>query len=210
MYHEALEENNNLRSEYEAKLIAANNNLTSAKAENEALEVKVDILFKLGQSYLEQNKTVPNNDMQDKITEEIIEIAEEQTDVSLESLESWTKKKLRGFKRVNPRSHAEKSLQDIPSQSNPRKNLSPSSSSSSKPNSSSSSTTSLPPTSNRDTRQDNPHSEKEENGYREKYCHYFPYESMESMLKGGIFGGSSYSKYEICGQVSNEHVNLNL
>ena len=47
MYHEALEENNNLKSEYEAKLMTANDNLTTATEENEALEEKVDILFKV-------------------------------------------------------------------------------------------------------------------------------------------------------------------
>ena len=45
MYHEALEENNNLKSEYEAKLMTANDNLTTATEENEALAEKVDILF---------------------------------------------------------------------------------------------------------------------------------------------------------------------
>ena len=57
MYHEALEENNNLKSEYEAKLMTANDNLTTATEENEALAEKVDILFKFGRSYLNQSKT---------------------------------------------------------------------------------------------------------------------------------------------------------
>ena len=175
MYHEALEENNNIKSEYEAKLITANDNLTVAKAENEALAEKVDILFKLGRSYLNQNKTVQNNDTQDKITEEIIEIDAEQTDVSLESLENWTKKKLRGFKRVNPTSRAEKPLQANSSQSVPNKHHSPSSSSSSssKPNTSSSSPTSPVPPNTPDIRSEIPQSEREENGNRGKYCHFF-------------------------------------
>ena len=50
MYHEALEESNNLKSEYEAKLIGANDNLAVIKAENEALSEKIDVLFKLSKS----------------------------------------------------------------------------------------------------------------------------------------------------------------
>ena len=44
MYHEALEETNNVKSEYEAKLMTANDDLSMVKAENESLAEKVDIL----------------------------------------------------------------------------------------------------------------------------------------------------------------------
>ena len=105
MYHESLEEVNNVRSEYEAKIILANDNYVVAKAENEALKEKVDVLFKLGRSYINntkknQNEAIESKDKADG-TEEAIEIVEEEPD-NLESLQAWTRNKLRGFKRINP------------------------------------------------------------------------------------------------------------
>ena len=69
MHHEALEEVNNVKSEYEAKLITINDNLDVAMTENEVFKEKVDILFKLGRSYLNREKvgTNMNNDKADKI-----------------------------------------------------------------------------------------------------------------------------------------------
>ena len=83
MYNEALEEANNIKSEYEARLITANDDLSRVKAENEALAEKVDILFKLGRSYLDKTKKGTENIDNEKV----IEIDGEQTDVNLESLE---------------------------------------------------------------------------------------------------------------------------
>ena len=56
MYHESLEEVNQVKSEYEAKLIRANDNQAVIMAENEALKEKVDILFKLGRSYIDSQQ----------------------------------------------------------------------------------------------------------------------------------------------------------
>ena len=53
MYHDSLEEVNQVKSEYEAKLIRANDNQAVIMSENEALKEKVDILFKLGRSYID-------------------------------------------------------------------------------------------------------------------------------------------------------------
>ena len=83
MYNEALEEANNIKSEYEARLITANDDLSRVKAKNEALAEKVGVLFKLGRSYLDKTKKGTENIDNEKV----IEIDGEQTDVNLESLE---------------------------------------------------------------------------------------------------------------------------
>ena len=82
MYHESLENVNQVKSEYEAKLILANDNFTVIKAENEVLKEKVDVLFKLGRSYL-NNMQKPKEDSKTKV-------------------QAWTRNKMRGFKRVDP------------------------------------------------------------------------------------------------------------
>ena len=178
MYNEALEENNNIKSEYEAKLMLANDNLTSLKAENEALEEKVDVLFKLGRSYLNQGTKTTNDNQKNNSSDEIIEIDGEQTDVCIESLESWTTKKLRGFKRVNPTVNSKKPSETNLSNPGPKKqhSSSPSSSSPSRMSSPSSTpsdtgnitTSSLSPSDIRVAQ-----SEKQGESYRDKYCHYF-------------------------------------
>ena len=92
MYHQALEEVNQVKSEYEAKLIVANDNFRDVKQENEILKERVDILFKLGKSYLEKDKTNGNPD--------IIEVVEgDNTDPTKGEL---PKNRMRGYKRVNP------------------------------------------------------------------------------------------------------------
>ena len=62
MYQDSLEEVNNVKSEYEARLIKANDNYVVVKAENEVLKEKVDVLFKLGRSYLNNNAKMKNTD----------------------------------------------------------------------------------------------------------------------------------------------------
>ena len=67
MYHDSLEEVNQVRSEYEAKLIIANDNYTIVKAEGR--KEKVDVLFKLGRSYINnaknsQKKTGTNSNIE--------------------------------------------------------------------------------------------------------------------------------------------------
>ena len=60
MYQDSLEENNKVKSEYEARLIQANDNYDVVKSENEVLKEKVDVLFKLGRSYI-NNKSKQDN-----------------------------------------------------------------------------------------------------------------------------------------------------
>ena len=52
MFQDSLEEVNRVKSEYEAKLMEANEKVRQAVAENEVLKEKVDVLFKLGRSYI--------------------------------------------------------------------------------------------------------------------------------------------------------------
>ena len=103
MYHESLDEVQKVKAEYEAKLITAHDDYRIVKAENEVLKEKVDVLFKLGRSYINKTKTKENAKLdapkvQDDKTEEI-EIVADEEDVNLQS---WSRNKLRGFKRVDP------------------------------------------------------------------------------------------------------------
>ena len=56
LFQDSLEEVNQVRSEYEGKLIKANENYRAVKAENEELKERVDILFKLGRSYINRKE----------------------------------------------------------------------------------------------------------------------------------------------------------
>ena len=62
---DAMEENLKTRSEYEAKLLEANDKLDVSKAENAELQEKVDILFKLGKEYLDkyESKSLAKTEM---------------------------------------------------------------------------------------------------------------------------------------------------
>ena len=52
MYQDALEEADTVKADFEARLLKATDMYAAAKAENEVLEEKVDVLFKLGRSYI--------------------------------------------------------------------------------------------------------------------------------------------------------------
>ena len=107
MYQEALEETNQVKSEYEARLLQANDSFTVIKAENEVLKERVDILFKLGRSYLEKS----NGDSKEQMNDNEIEVIEvdKKTDddqESIENLQTWSKNKMRGFRRETPASRS--------------------------------------------------------------------------------------------------------
>ena len=112
LYQETLEEADKNNSEYEAKLMEANDKFRVVKAENEELKEKVDVLFKLGRSYINRKEDEPNrvdsepsNEKQsNKETIEIIDVEE----INDEDLQAWTTNKLRGFKRTGPATYAEK------------------------------------------------------------------------------------------------------
>ena len=95
MYHESLDENN----DYESRLMISEENYRKVKTENEVLKEKVDVLFKLGRSYI-NNATKDTKPEANSNNEDEIEVIEEEDDV--ESLKAWTKNKMRGFRRVDP------------------------------------------------------------------------------------------------------------
>ena len=107
MYHEFLNEVNKVKSEYEAKLIQAVDNFAVMKTENEVLKERVDVLFKLGRSYLSNPnnpKSANEKDAIEKPSNNDVQVIEETVEVidDLETLQAWSRNKLRGFKRVDP------------------------------------------------------------------------------------------------------------
>ena len=161
------------------------------KTENEALKEKVDVLFKLGRSYINNTKRNPNesSEREDQTNNadvvDSIQVIEE-VDNTIEDLQAWTKMKMRGFKRVNPSaSPGPPSAPTAPQSSaratasTARPSLSPnntSGSASTRPRGATVSTTppgappspqALPETSVGSG------SSEEDNYYRGKYCHYF-------------------------------------
>ena len=114
LYHDSLDEVNQVRADYEAKIIHLNENNEVLKTENNVLKEKVDILFKLGRSYINNatrsaNKSVVEREESEKHSDaindvdsiEVIEVIEGNT-TNTESLKEWTKMKMRGFKRLSP------------------------------------------------------------------------------------------------------------
>ena len=82
------------------------------------MKEKVDILFKLGRSYINRNEkkdsTSEKKDNPGKpIDDEEIETVSID-EVTEEDLETWTKSKLRGFKRAGPSTNAEKNSNSRP------------------------------------------------------------------------------------------------
>ena len=103
LFQDSLEEVKTVRSECEAKLIEAENKLRVTKAENEELKEKVDVLFKLGRSYINKKEKHPPTETEDKNTDnkssredEIETVSVEEItieEVTEEDLQSWKKKK---------------------------------------------------------------------------------------------------------------------
>ena len=106
MYHQSLDELNTVKSEYEAKLIMVNDNYRVVKTETEVLKGKVDVLFKLGRSYLNNVENKKKNEVQREVEEteniESASVEDREETEEVENLQEWSKNKLRGFKRVNP------------------------------------------------------------------------------------------------------------
>lgn len=154
------------------------------KAENEVLKERVDILFKLGRSYLDRNNAANNTDEEKKedSDEEIeVEVIDEDTE-NIESLKEWTKNKMRGFKRANPAStsipketpvEASKTKRS-PNQNDPKKSVGePKTNSKPKhPNNqesySSNSKEDTAPNADNDSSPETDHER-----FKGKYCHYF-------------------------------------
>ena len=112
LFHDSIEEMNSVKSEYEAKLIEANDKYRAAKAENEELKERVDILFKLGRSYINRTDNNKKNEEHLPAHGEGIDVIEAVTiddsedekdkDETVNDLLAWSQSKMRGFKRVGP------------------------------------------------------------------------------------------------------------
>ena len=108
MFQDSLEEVNQVKSEYEAKLIEANDKVRIVKTENEELKENIDVLFKLGRSYInrkdkdnteaKKNVEAKKDDIKDNDETETITVVE----VTDEDLTTWTQNKFRGFRRSGP------------------------------------------------------------------------------------------------------------
>ena len=163
MYHESLDENNKVRSEYEAKLLEAHDNYRTVKAENEELKEKVDVLFKLGRSYINnrKNEETLSNGTNGERAEENETITNIEVDGDMENLTEWSKSKMRGFRRVDPSKPATKPTDKssgAPKAANP----------------SGASTTGSTRTSPPLHAEPPPQNENiETDAYKGRYCHYF-------------------------------------
>ena len=177
MYQDSLEEVNQVRGQYEARLVEANDRFRVVKAENEELKEKVDVLFKLVRSYINRKENSDNNkektekkektsnNKEDNIETETIEDV-----IDDEDLSSWTQNKMRGFKRTGP---ASPSARSDPKNS-PPKNSTPTGTGIPVAPSQTNITNGHPTTSSNT----NPQTQQETDsrwsvGGRKQYCHYF-------------------------------------
>ena len=122
MFHDSLEEMDKVKKEYEAKLIEANEKYRVTLAENQELKEKVEVLFKLGRSYINSKNDKQNNEetlpvaVADSDSNETVVIEDEDIndvnseDNTVEDLRAWTQSKMRGFKRVSPSEPAARSF----------------------------------------------------------------------------------------------------
>ena len=116
LFQESLEEVDRVKSEYTAKLLDANERYRVTLKENEELKEKVEILFKLGRSYIDKvvqsvsEESVDKGQNRPSTKDSRTEESEPETiEDDLESLSAWTTNKFRGFRRVSPTSKAQKS-----------------------------------------------------------------------------------------------------
>ena len=111
LYKEALDEANAQKAEYEIKIANANEECTRALANNEILQEKVEVLFKLGKSYLDNNKEL--KERIEKSSPSNMNVINQEVDNSnltvigdtineIRSESGWTTSKMRGFKRKQP------------------------------------------------------------------------------------------------------------
>ena len=173
MYQDSLEQVNSVKSEYEAKLIKANENYNIVKAENEVLKEKVDVLFKLGRSYIDNCVKKKNTDLteeerktNDDEIQDVPIIEETRHNDNIEDLEGWTASKMRGFKRTTPASDPAPKKPDPPKYSKPA-------SATTKPPPPTSSTEALPPPPSSSNTNQRWHAEDKSESGLIMYCHYF-------------------------------------
>ena len=117
LFQESLEEVDRVKSEYTAKLLDTNERFRVTLKENEELKEKVEILFKLGRSYIDKVEVQPVSEERVDKGQDIPSTKDGRTEEpeaeliedDLESLSTWTTNKFRGFRRVSPTTKAQKS-----------------------------------------------------------------------------------------------------
>ena len=181
LFQDSLDDVSQVRTEYEAKLSEADDKLRVTKAENEELKEKVEVLFKLGRSYINRKEKnnieskKPEEDKPDdgKNEDEIETISIDE--VSKEDLQTWTQNRFRGFKRSGPSAtptRNENSRQETGPKQAPTKTPSASSERVSPQPSSTGPTNSSPGNQKQQTQQSNDVNPEKSTG-RKLYCHYF-------------------------------------
>ena len=130
MFQEFLEEVDRVKSEYTAKLIEASEKYRVTLKENEELKEKVEILFKLGRSYIDRaepgDKDSEKTTAPPKVTKQ-----QEPNDVEdddVQNLSAWETNKFRGFRRVSPSAPPQQS-KEVPQRNPPTRSSSPGSTS---------------------------------------------------------------------------------
>ena len=103
LYHEALEAANREKAENDARMMKANDDYARVVAKNEALEERVDILYKLSKSYLENNReNIARNNPSLAVSQPTANVVEFDDNTSNTDREgTWTREKLRGFRKTN-------------------------------------------------------------------------------------------------------------
>ena len=130
MLKDSLDENLKMKSEYESKLVEVQDKLDVSKVENTDLQEKVEVLFKLGREYIDKNEntslsktgnetsvlTVGETKKQTCREDEIetVTIEDVTTEATNDDLQTWSRNKLRGFKRTGPSTAAERILNSKP------------------------------------------------------------------------------------------------
>ena len=165
MFQDSLEEVKRVKSEYEAKLIEANEKVRQTVAENEVLKEKVDVLFKLGRSYINRHdlKEAAKQKEPTEDDPDIIEVVESD-ELTVEDLEAWTKNKSRVFKRVSPSNQSENKKTSPKSQESGATPPNPPKSPTGQPSGAPGTTPPTPAA---------PIEERHQPNERKLYCHYF-------------------------------------
>ena len=181
LFQESLEEVDRVKSEYTAKLLDANERYRVTLKENEELKEKVEILFKLGRSYIDKVEVQPVSEervdkgqdrpsTKDSRTEE----SEPETiEDDLESLSAWTTNKFRGFRRVSPTNKAEKSKVSPPDTRAPPAPRAPAPARDPPPGPSPRPATSVNERLQNLARSDNYQADPSPRSTSQQYCHYF-------------------------------------
>ena len=121
LYQESLDSANKAKAEHEARIIKADDDYTRIASQNEALKEKVEVLFKLGRSIIDNRDTSKENnttalDNALHLDTSTLVATEKGTDVNRETFtdntakatkdDTWTREKLCGFRKTKPSGNA--------------------------------------------------------------------------------------------------------